>query len=66
MRSTLRKSEVVGRGEEQPQVFQPRHLRRLEVVDDYIRNFLTRNGMTKTLGAFQVQMWVCRGSGTSA
>ena len=66
MRSTLRKSPAQSRVEDVPANYQPRHLRRLEVVDDFIRNFLTRNSMTKTLSAFQVRVRVCSVSGTSA
>lgn len=56
MRSTLRSSMVVGEEERGSSSYQPRHVRRLEVVDDFIRNFLTKNNMAKTLNAFQVQI----------
>lgn len=66
MRSTLRKTQLQSSNESQVQNYQPKHLRRLEVVDDYIRNFLTRHGMAKTLNSFQVSQPRCRKSGTSA
>jgi hypothetical protein len=66
MRSTLRKTQINSNNESQIQNYQPKHVRRLEVVDDYIRNFLTRHGMAKTLNSFQVSPPLCRRSGTSA
>ena len=54
MRSTLRKSIVPGEVTEEKTNYQPRHIRRLEVVDDFIRNFLSKNNMSKTLNSFQV------------
>mgnify|MGYP003691801717 CR=1 FL=1 len=33
---------------------EPKHVQRLEVVDDFIRNFLIKNNMSKTLSSFQV------------
>lgn len=54
MRSTLRKSIVPGETMEEKVNYQPRHVRRLEVVDDFIRNFLRKNNMEKTLNSFQV------------
>ena len=49
MKSTLRRSQGPYEDEDKPAVYQPKHVRRLEVVDDFIRNFLTRNNMPKTL-----------------
>lgn len=63
MKSTLRKTLNNSQYEEKPQTFQPKHLKRLEVVDDFIRNFLIRNGMNKTLNAFQVNNQLCRDNG---
>ena len=54
MRSTLRKTITPGEETEEKRVYEPKHVKRLEVVDDFIRNFLTRNNMAKTLNAFQV------------
>ena len=54
MRSTLRKSVGPVEIDDKPAVYQPKHVRRLEVVDDFIRNFLRKNNMTKTLDSFQV------------
>jgi hypothetical protein len=39
---------------EKPVKYEPKHIQRLEVVDDYIRNFLLKNGMVKTIDSFQV------------
>ena len=47
MRSTLRKSIVPGGATQEKTNYQPRHIRRLEVVDDFIRNFLSKNNMSK-------------------
>lgn len=66
MRSTLRKTQLHANNDSQVQNYQPKHVRRLEVVDDYIRNFLTRHGMTKTLNSFQVIPPSRRRSGTNA
>ena len=65
MRSTLRKSVGPIEGQEKPEAYQPRHVRRLEVVDDFIRNFLRKNNMTKTLNSFQVAINLCRNNGTN-
>jgi sperm-associated antigen 16 protein len=59
MRSTLRKTQINSNNESQLQNYQPRHVRRLEVVDDYIRNFLTKHGMSKTLNSFQKEWYEC-------
>jgi hypothetical protein len=59
MRSTLRKTQIQGSNESRVQNYQPKHVRRLEVVDDYIRNFLTRQGMSKTLNSFQKEWYEC-------
>lgn len=66
MRSTLKKTMNNSQLEEKPQTYQPKHLKRLEVVDDFIRNFLIRNGMSKTLNAFQVINCLSRDNGTNA
>jgi hypothetical protein len=65
MKSTLKKTLNNSHYEEKPQVYEPKHLKRLEVVDDFIRNFLIRNGMNKTLNAFQVNHRICRDNGTN-
>ena len=65
MRSTLRKSIVPQEQTEQPASYQPKHIRRLEVVDDFIRNFLRKNNMTKTLNSFQVFLPLSRKNGTN-
>lgn len=54
MRSTLKKTITHNNNESQIKNYQPKHVKRLEVVDDYIRNFLTKHNMTKTLNSFQV------------
>jgi hypothetical protein len=54
MRSTLKKSQLPSGFENQTKNIQPRHVQRQVVVDDYIRNFLTLNGFSKTLDSFQV------------
>ncbi len=55
MNSTLKKSNYMDKFQvEKPVKYEPKHIQRLEVVDDYIRNFLLKNGMTKTLDSFQV------------
>ena len=66
MRSTLKRSQLATKYDEEPKNFQPKHVRRLEVVDDYIRNFLIRNNMTTTLNSFQVPPASLRKNGTSA
>lgn len=66
MRSTLKRSQMATKYDEEPKNFQPKHIRRLEVVDDYIRNFLIRNNMSKTLNSFQVPPALLRKNGTSA
>jgi hypothetical protein len=65
MRSTLRKSIVPGETTQEKVNYQPKHIRRLEVVDDFIRNFLRKNNMNKTLNSFQVFHMKLRNSGTS-
>ena len=35
---------------------------RPEVVDDFIRNFLVKMGLTKTLEMFETEWWVLQGS----
>lgn len=62
MRSTLRKTQPPSNNDSLMQYYQPKHVRRLEVVDDYIRNFLTRHGMEKTLASFQKE-WYESGKG---
>ncbi len=56
MRSTLKKTLVHNNNDSQIKNYQPKHVKRLEVVDDYIRNFLTKHGMNKTLNSFQVHI----------
>lgn len=58
MRSTLKKTELASH-DHSPKNLQPKHVRRLEVVDDYIRNFLNKNNMTKTLSSFQKEWYEC-------
>ena len=57
MQSTLKRSGII----EQPQqvVAKPeaKHVQRLEVVDDFIRNFLIKNNMEKTLASFQKEWY---------
>jgi hypothetical protein len=66
MRSTLRRTITPGQEEQENKVYQPKHVRRLEVVDDFIRNFLTKNNMTKTLNSFQVSLSQRRNNGMNA
>jgi len=65
MRSTLKKSQLPSGFENQTKNIQPRHVQRQVVVDDYIRNFLTLNGFSKTLDSFQVWLSISRKSGTN-
>lgn len=58
MRSTLKKTQQVN-NQQSPKNVQPKHIRRLEVVDDYIRNFLNKNNMIKTLNSFQKEWYEC-------
>ena len=53
MASTLRKSEVIETVKQPKSKPEPKHVKRLEVVDDFIRNFLIENNMVKTLASFQ-------------
>lgn len=59
MQSTLRKSGLNEQIPTQPQLVKPeaKHVQRLEVVDDFIRNFLIRNNMEKTLASFQKEWY---------
>lgn len=66
MRSTLKKTLTQNNNEPQIKNYQPKHVKRLEVVDDYIRNFLTKHGMTKTLNSFQVLFKLYRKNGMKA
>lgn len=65
MRSTLRRTITPAEETQEQLNYQPKHLKRLEVVDDFIRNFLTRNNMNKTLDSFQVHPLPLRSSGTN-
>ena len=58
MASTLKKTETSNKFNktEKPKL-EPKHVQRLEVIDDFIRNFLTKNNMTKTLESFQKQWY---------
>ena len=58
MSSTLRKSQVVEKSQ-RTEIVKPeaRHVKRLEVIDDFIRNFLIRNNLTKTLNSFQKEWY---------
>jgi hypothetical protein len=58
MRSTLKKTEFASNDQTNLHVL-PKHVRRLEVVDDYIRNFLNKNNMNKTLSSFQKEWYEC-------
>ena len=57
MRSTMRNSGMEATVTPQPTHYQPKHLKRLEVVDDYIRNFLSSHNMTRTLQSFQKEWY---------
>ena len=60
MRSTLRQSGIsLPAKTEVNKTYQPKHVKRLEVVDDYIRNFLSSHGMNKTLNSFQKEWYEC-------
>ncbi len=50
---TLSRLEQTKLQEQKQQVIVPKHVQRLEVVDDFIRNFLISNKMHKTLESFQ-------------
>lgn len=54
MASTLRKSQTSDKITKNEIIRpEPKHVQRLEVIDDFIRNFLIKNNMTKTLDSFQ-------------
>lgn len=71
MKSTMRRGEdgetgeyAFGFGEEKrnekdqrERKVEPKHVTRLEVIDDFIRNFLIKNNMTKTLSSFQKEWY---------
>ena len=57
MQSTLRPSCVTDHVPPVPAKAEAKHVHRLEVVDDFIRNFLIRNNMEKTLASFQKEWY---------
>lgn len=65
MESTHKKSQKqANSGEDSKKKVEPKHVQRLEVIDDFIRNFLSKNSMTKTLNCFQVSVRQYRNNGT--
>ena len=58
MSSTLRKSQVVEKASSTEHAKpEAKHVKRLEVIDDFIRNFLIKNNLTKTLNSFQKEWY---------
>ena len=61
LNSTLKKGSAYSRIQINknihPQMFEPKHIHRLEVVDDFIRNFLIQNNMHKSLDSFQKEWY---------
>lgn len=58
MASTIRKSQVSEKYNKTEQLKpEPKHVQRLEVIDDFIRNFLIKSNMAKTLESFQKEWY---------
>jgi hypothetical protein len=59
MASTLRKADSLNKSSKKEEKLrpEPKQIQRLGVIDDFIRNFLTKNGMKKTLDSFQKEWY---------